>query len=53
MSAKGIMVSMNPSNIVILNINGVGYCCIIRGIIKNEAVNLLQKAYLKEKNGIL
>ena len=32
------MISMNLSDIVILNINGADYCCIISGITKNEAM---------------
>ena len=32
------MTSMNLSDIVILNINGADYCCIISGITKNEAM---------------
>ena len=47
------VMSMNPSNIAILNIRGVDYCCIINGISKNEAVNLLQNADLNEKSGSL
>ena len=42
------MVSVNISNIAILNINGVNYCCIINRISKSEAVNLLQKADLRK-----
>ena len=42
------MMSMTISNIVILNINGVNYCCIINRISKSEAVNLLQKANLRK-----
>ena len=44
---------MNLSKIVILNNKGADYCCIISGISKNETVNLLQKAVLKEKSGTL
>ena len=29
-------------NIAILNIKAAGYCCIIRGVIKGEAINLVQ-----------
>ena len=42
------MMSMTISNIVILNINGVNYRCIINRISKSEAVNLLQKANLRK-----
>ena len=38
------MISMNLSDIAILNINSVDYCCIITRISKSETVNLLQKA---------
>ena len=44
-----LFVSMNLSYIVILNIHGADYGCIISGISKSEAVNLLQKTDLKEK----
>ena len=44
-----LMMSMNLSNIAILNINGVDYRCIINKISKIEAVNLPQKANLNEK----
>ena len=44
-----LMTSMNLSNIVILNIHGADYCCIISGISKSEAIRLLQKADLNEK----
>ena len=33
---------MNLSNIAILNIKGSDYYCIIRGISKNEAINVMQ-----------
>ena len=36
-----LMMSMSLSNIAILNVHDVDYCCIIR-ISKSEAVNLLQ-----------
>ena len=38
-----LMMSMNLSNIAILNIKSAGYCCIISEISKNEAINLMQK----------
>ena len=43
--------SLSLSNIVILKINCVDYCCILTGISKSEAVNLLQIADLNEKSG--
>ena len=44
---------MNLRNIAILNIKGSDYCCIVRGISKNEAINLMQNTDLAEKNGTL
>ena len=40
------MMSMNFSNIAILNLKGSNYCCIISLISKNEAINLMQNADL-------
>ena len=37
-----LMMFMNLSNIAIPNIDGVDYLCIISGISKTEAVNLMQ-----------
>ena len=42
-----------PSDIAILKINGVNYCCIISGISKNKAINLIQNADLTLKSGTL
>ena len=36
-----LMMSMNLRDIVILNIRGRNYCCIISGIIKSQATNLI------------
>ena len=47
------MVSMNLSDIVILNIKGSDYCCIISLISKNEAINSMEIADLNEKSGTL
>ena len=47
------MMSMNISNIAILNIQGANHCCFSIGISKSEAVNLLHKADLNEKSGTL
>ena len=44
-----LMMSMNLSNIAILNINGVDYRCIVNKISKIEVVDLLQKADINEK----
>ena len=36
--------SINLSDIAILNIKGSNYCCIMSGIRKNEAISLMQHA---------
>ena len=46
-----IILSMNLSNIAILNIRGADYCCIIGGIKKSENINLMQNIDLAEKSG--
>ena len=43
------MMSMNHSNIAILNINGSDYCCIVSEISKNEVIKLMQKTNLTKK----
>ena len=48
-----LMMSINLSNIAILNIKGSDYRCIISLISKNEATKLLQNADLTEKSGTL
>ena len=48
-----LMISMNLSDIAILNIKGSDYRCVIRLISKNEAVNLMQNADLTEKSRTL
>ena len=48
-----LMILMNLSNITILKIQSVDYRCIIIGISKGEAVNLLQKTDLNEKTKTL
>ena len=40
------MISTSLSAIAILKVNGVNYRCIISGISKSEAVNLMQNANL-------
>ena len=40
---------MNLSDIAILNIEFVDYCCIIGGITKNEAIHLMQNDNLTKK----
>ena len=43
--------SVNLTDIAILKIHGADYHCIISGISKSEAVNLLKKAHLNKKIG--
>ena len=47
------MVSMNLSDIAILNIKASDYRCIIRLISENKAINLMQNADLTEKSKTL
>ena len=47
-----LMICRNLSNITILNIDGVNYCCIINIISKSEAKNLIQNVNISEKNNI-
>ena len=44
---------MNLSNIAILNIKGADYCCIISGISKSEAINLMQNINLTKSSRTL
>ena len=48
-----ILMSMNLSDIAILNIKDSNYRCIISLISKNETINLIQNADLTEKNRTL
>ena len=48
-----LMMSMNLSDVAILNIKGSDYCCIISLISKHEAINLMQNVDLTEKSGTL
>ena len=48
-----LMMSMNLSDIAILNIEGSDYRCIISLISKNEVINLMQIADLTENSGTL
>ena len=48
-----LMMSLNLSDIAILNIKGSDYRCIISLISKNKAIKLLQNADLTEKSGTL
>ena len=45
--------SINLNDIAILNICSVDYPCIINGIEKSEAINLLQNADFTKKRRIL
>ena len=45
-----LMLSINLSNIAVLNIEGANYHCIISGISKNETINLMQNIDLIEKS---
>ena len=47
------MISINLNDIVILNICGVYYPCIIKEIDKSEAIYLPKTADLTEKRGLL
>ena len=46
-----LMMSLNLNVIVILNIQGVYYCCIINRIGRSEAMKLLQNAGLSKNLG--
>ena len=45
--------SMNISDIAILNIKVSDYCCIISGISKSNAINLMQNVDLTEMPNII
>ena len=45
-----LKMSINLSDIAILNIHSADYCCIISKFSKREAVNLMQNIDLTEKN---
>ena len=47
------MMSMNLSDITILNIKDADYRCIISSVSKREAINLMQNVYLTEKDRAL
>ena len=48
-----LMISVNLSNIAILEIHVVEYHCVINEISKSEAINLMQNIDLSEKSGTL
>ena len=45
-----LTMSINFSDIAILNNNGSDYCCIISRISKSEAINLMQNSDLTKKS---
>ena len=44
---------MNLTDVAILNIHGIDYRCIINGISKSEAINLIKNIDLSEKSKTL
>ena len=48
-----LMIFVNLSDIAILNINGADYCCIISGIGKSEATNVMPNIDFSEKSILL
>ena len=48
-----LMVSMNLSDVAVLNIHNADYCCIISGISKSGAINLMQNIDLTKTIGTL
>ena len=44
-----LMMSISLSSIVIINIKSSNYCCIIRKISENEAINIIQNDLLTKK----
>ena len=48
-----LMMSMNLSDIAIVNIKGSDYRCITSLISKNEAIKLMQNVDLTKKSGTL
>ena len=47
------MMSINLSDIAILDIKSVDYQCIINGISKKEAINLMQNMNFTKKRNII
>ena len=43
------MVSVNISNVAIITIKNVDYCCIIHNITKSEAINLLKNSVFEDR----
>ena len=50
---QNLLMSMNLSDIAISNIKGADYCCIISGISKSEAINLILNINLTKTSGTL
>ena len=48
-----LMMSLNINHIIIFNIIGIGYRCIIVGTSKSEDINLLRNTYMSENSGPL
>ena len=46
-----LMISINLCDIATLNIKSDDYLCIVSGISKSEAINLIQNTYLSKKGG--
>ena len=46
------MLSVNTSDITIITVENVDYCCIIHKISKSEAIDLLQNFALKDRGYI-
>ena len=44
-----LLMSMKLNDSAILNILGAAYCCIISGISKSKAINLMHNIHLTEK----
>ena len=47
------MISININDIALLNIKGVDDCCIICGIRKSQAINLMENVELTETSRTL
>ena len=48
-----LIMSINLSDIAILNIQAADYRCIINGISKSDVVNVLQNASFTDKRGLI
>ena len=46
------ILSLNISDIAIITVKNVDYCCIIHNISKSEAINLLKNSSLKDRGYI-